>query len=142
FLALTASLEHLAQKASNERAEILSETLDTAISKYLENNKAPSRNVNEIDNRGTHFYLAMYWAEALAEQNRDTDLASQFESIAGELRQGEDRITEELMGAQGKAVDLGGYYLPDEKKIRAAMRPSKTLNEIIDKIHQLSTERM
>ncbi len=141
FLALTASLEHLAQKASNERAEILSETLDTAISKYLENNKAPSRNVHEIDNRGTHFYLAMYWAQALAEQNRDADLASQFESIAGELRQGEDRINEELMGAQGKAVDLGGYYLPDEEKIRAAMRPSKTLNEIIVKIHQLSTER-
>ena len=132
FLALTASLEHLGNFANNQRAIILGEALDTASGKYLDTNKSPSRKVNEPDNRTSHFYLAMYWAEALAAQNKDKDLSKFFTDIAARLKANEDKINAELLAAQGKPVDIGGYYLPSDKMVDAAMRPSQTLNEILD----------
>ena len=141
FLALTASLEHLSRTANNSRAMLLSETLDDAVAKYLENNKSPSRKIHEIDNRGAHFYLAMYWAKALAHQTRDPELAETFGDVAKELQRNESAINAELLGAQGSPVDLGGYYLPDPQKISAAMRPSKTLNAIIEGIADKVAER-
>ena len=134
FLAITASLEFLGNKTDNKNALILSETLDMAISKFLDENKSPSRKVNEIDNRGSHFYLAMYWAEALAEQTKDKELNSYFSKIAKELKNNEKIIIKELNEAQGKVVDIGGYYQPDENKTIKEMRPSKTFNKIIDKM--------
>ncbi len=136
FLALTASLEHLSKTADNPRAMTLSETLDDAVAKYLENNKSPSRKVNEIDNRGSHFYLAMYWAEALAAQKKDAALSEAFQNVAKELSDNEQTINDELLDAQGSPVDIGGYYLPDHDKIAAAMRPSATLNAIINRIRE------
>jgi isocitrate dehydrogenase len=134
FLAFAASLEHLGRATDNQRAIVLSETLDEATSKFLDTNKSPSRRVNEIDNRGSHFYLAMYWAEALAAQTKDSDLSAAFNEIAGALKSNETQINAELIGAQGKPVDLGGYYMPDETKANAAMRPSHTLNSILEMI--------
>jgi isocitrate dehydrogenase len=134
FLAFAASLEHLGRATNNQRAIVLSETLDEATSKFLDTNKSPSRRVNEIDNRGSHFYLAMYWAEALAAQTKDADLSAAFNEIAGALKSNEAQINAELIGAQGKPVDLGGYYMPDETKANAAMRPSHTLNSILEMI--------
>lgn len=134
FLAFAASLEHLGRATDNQRAIVLSETLDEATSKFLDTNKSPSRRVNEIDNRGSHFYLAMYWAEALAAQTKDADLSAAFNEIAGALKSNETQINAELIGAQGKPVDLGGYYMPDETKANAAMRPSHTLNSILEMI--------
>ncbi len=128
FLALGASLEHLAQTYKNAKAEILAETLDTAIGKFLEHNRNPARKVGEIDNRGSHFYLALYWAEALAAQTKDKDLQARFKTLAETLEQNEAKINAELIAAQGKHVDTGGYYLPDAEKTSAAMRPSATLN--------------
>lgn len=134
FLALQASLEHLAQTQGNEKAQILADALDEANAKFLANDKSPSRKLGGIDNRGSHFYLAMYWSEALANQTKDTTLAAHFKPIADELSSNEAKINEELIGSQGKAQDIGGYYKPDEEKTYSAMRPSPTLNSIIDKI--------
>ncbi len=134
FLAFAASLEHLGRTYNNTRALILSETLDAATGKFLDENKSPSRKVNEHDNRGSHFYLAMYWAEALAAQDKDADLAAAFADTAASLKENEGKINEELLAAQGSAVDLGGYYMPDEEKAAKAMRPSAVLNEILGRI--------
>jgi len=131
FLALGASLEHLAQTYKNARAQVLAETLDTAIGKFLEFNRNPARKVGQIDNRGSHFYLALYWAEALAAQTRDAELQARFKPLAETLARNEEKINAELIAAQGKPVDIGGYYLPDPAKASAAMRPSATLNAAI-----------
>lgn len=132
FSALGASLEHLAQNFKNAKAQVLAEALDLAIAKFLDNNKSPARKVGQIDNRGSHFYLAMYWAEALAAQTKDAELQARFAKVAKLLQENEAKINDELISAQGKPVDLGGYYLPDPAKCAAAMRPSATFNAIID----------
>jgi len=132
FSALSASLEHIGSTFGNERATLLAETLDQAIGKFLDNNKSPARKVGQIDNRGSHFYLAMYWAEALAGQSKDAELQARFAALAKQLGEREAKINEELLAAQGKPVDMGGYYRPDPVKTTAAMRPSPTLNAIID----------
>jgi len=134
FLALTVSLEHLANNFNNDKAKVLAETLDAAVSKYLENGKSPSRKAGELDNRGTHFYLAQYWAVALSEQNEDADLKNKFITIAKQLQDNEEKILEEIAKAEGKATDIGGYYLPNDELTSKAMRPSNTLNSIIDNI--------
>jgi isocitrate dehydrogenase len=134
FLALAVSLEHLASTFKNEKAQLLADTLDQANAKFLENNRNPARKVGQIDNRGSHFYLAMYWAEALAEQTKDKDLQARFAKVAKQLQENEAKINEELIGAQGKPQDIGGYYLPDPAKTEKAMRPSATLNAIINAI--------
>jgi isocitrate dehydrogenase len=133
FSALAASLEHLAATFGNQRAQILADTLDDAIAKFLDNNKSPARKVGQIDNRGSHFYLALYWAQALAEQGKDVGLKSKFSEMASRLTTSEAKINEELLGAQGNPVDIGGYYHPDGEKASRAMRPSVTLNAIIDR---------
>ncbi|MFZ4855432.1 MAG: NADP-dependent isocitrate dehydrogenase [Desulfuromonadaceae bacterium] len=135
FLALGVSLEHLAATFKNEKAQLLADTLDVANTKFLDNNKNPARKVGQIDNRGSHFYLAMYWAEALAAQTVDIDLASRFARVAQQLQENETKINEELIGAQGTPQDIGGYYNPDPVKTEKAMRPSATLNAIIDAIN-------
>ncbi|MBV9770394.1 MAG: NADP-dependent isocitrate dehydrogenase [Bryobacterales bacterium] len=132
YCALVPSLELMAEKTGNPRAALLSKTLDEAIGQYLEDARYPSRKVNEIDNRGSTFYLALAWAKALAAQNQDPELKQCFTPIAAALTANEGKITQELLAAQGKQVDIGGYYLPDEAKCAAAMRPSVTLNGIID----------
>ncbi len=134
FLALAVSLEHLAATFKNEKAQLLADTLDQANTKFLDNNKNPARKVGQIDNRGSHFYLAMYWAEALAAQTVDKDLAIRFAAVARQLQENEARINEELIGAQGKPQDIGGYYNPNPAMTEKAMRPSATLNAIIDAI--------
>ncbi|WP_431471530.1 NADP-dependent isocitrate dehydrogenase [Nonlabens sp. SCSIO 43208] len=131
FLALAVSLEHLAEKYDNKKAQILADSLDRATEKFLTNKKSPSRKVNELDNRGSHFYLALYWAQELASQNQDEELSAQFSSLAKELSDNEEVINKELIDAQGVAMDIGGYYRPDAAKESAAMRPSATLNSII-----------
>jgi isocitrate dehydrogenase len=128
FLALGASLEHLADTYNNAKVQVLAETLDEAIGKILEFNRSPARKVGELDNRGSHFYLALYWAQALAAQTKDAELQARFKPLAETLRKNEAKINAELIGAQGKPVDIGGYYLPDDAKASAAMRPSPTLN--------------
>jgi len=133
FLALAVSFQHLAGVHDNAQARILGETLDDATTKYLLENRSPSRKVNQIDNRGTHYYLGMYWAEALAAQESDAGLAARFAPIAKELAASEAKINEELLAAQGSPVDVGGYYQPDPKLVAKAMRPSATLNAIIDR---------
>jgi isocitrate dehydrogenase len=132
FSAFSASLEHLANMFKNEKAAVLAETLDLAIAKFLDNDKSPARKVGQIDNRGSHFYLALYWAEALAAQSKDSELQARFAQVAQALSANEAKINEELIGAQGKPVDMGGYYHPDFAKTSTAMRPSPTLNSIID----------
>ncbi len=132
FSALSASLEHIGSTFGNERATLLAETLDQAIGRFLDNNKSPARKVGQIDNRGSHFYLAMYWAEALAAQSKDAELQARFAGLAKRLGEHEAMINDELLAAQGKPVDMGGYYRPDTAKTAAAMRPSPTLNAIID----------
>jgi isocitrate dehydrogenase len=134
FLALTVSLEHLANTFKNEKAQLLADTLDQATAKFLDNNRNPARKVGQIDNRGSHFYIALYWAEALAVQTKDKDLQTRFAAVAKQLGENEAKINEELIGAQGKPVDMGGYYHPDFAKTEKAMRPSATLNGIIDAI--------
>ena len=131
FLALTVSLEHLAQSAGNERAQLLSDTLDAATEKLLDNRKSPSRKVNELDNRGSHFYLALYWAQALAAQDRDPEMAARFAPLAEALGSAEETIVGELIDVQGQPMDIGGYYFPDAELANAAMRPSATLNAIL-----------
>ncbi len=131
FLALAASLEHLANVTGNNRAKILADSLDKATGDFLDNNKSPSRKVNELDNRGSHFYLAMYWAQAAAAQNDDAELKARFTPVAQAMIDNEAKIVAELNDAQGPAMDVGGYYKPDAAKASAAMRPSATLNAII-----------
>ncbi|NEN24640.1 NADP-dependent isocitrate dehydrogenase [Cryomorpha ignava] len=131
FLALSASLDHLGNFANNPRAIILGEALDEASGKYLDTDKSPSRKVNELDNRGSHFYLAMYWAEALAKQEKDKELSSFFGEVAKKLKDNEDKIIAELLAAQGHPVNIGGYYEPLDKMVNDAMRPSATMNEIL-----------
>jgi len=131
FMALAASLEHLAGKYNNKKALILSETLDEATEVFLKENRSPSRKVNEIDNRGSHFYLALYWAQALANQDKDSELKEHFSGLAEKLASNETRILQDLLDAQGKRVDIGGYYYPSEDLINKAMRPSETLNKIL-----------
>jgi len=132
FLALAVSLDHLGEKYNNPKANILGEALDKATTKYLDNDKSPSRKVNEHDNRGSHYYVAMYWAQALADQTQDKELAATFAPIAEALAANEAKINDELISVQGAAVNIDGYYSTDREKTYAAMRPSNTLNEIID----------
>jgi isocitrate dehydrogenase len=134
FLALAASLEHMAIKTDNKQAQILADTLDKATEKFLENNRSPSRNVNELDNRGSHFYLAMYWAEALSRQKRGPALKEKFAEVARKMEENESKIIDELNAAQDHPVELSGYYKPDDKLASKAMRPSPTLNGIIESI--------
>ena len=134
FLALQASLEHLAQTQGNKKGEVLADALDEANAKFLANDKSPARKVGQIDNRGSHFYLAMYWAEALADQTTDAEISATFAPIAKAMQENEATINEELIAAQGKPQDIGGYYHPDAAKTYAAMRPSATLNTIVDGI--------
>jgi isocitrate dehydrogenase len=131
FLALAVSFEHLAQVADNPRAQILADTLDRATGRFLNENKSPSRKVGQIDNRGSHFYLALFWAEELASQTEDRDLAAAYQELATSLRQHEDEINDQLLVVQGSPVDIGGYYRPDDALAEAVMRPSKTLNDVI-----------
>ena len=132
FLALAVSLEHLSEFADNPKAQILADTLDEATVKFLENRKSPSRKVNELDNRGSHFYLAMYWAQGLASQDKDVDLKAEFASLAETMQANEDKIIKELNAAQGAPVNIDGYYYPDYNKVSKAMRPSETLNAILN----------
>jgi isocitrate dehydrogenase len=134
FCALVASFEHFAQVYKNDKAQLLADTLDEAISKHLDNNRSPSRRVNELDTRGSHFYLALYWAEALANQTKDSELQSRFTEVAKQMAANEDKIVQELIDAQGQAVDIGGYYHPNQELAAKAMRPSATLNAIVDAI--------
>jgi isocitrate dehydrogenase len=132
FLALAVSLEHFAEVNNNVKARILGEALDDASDKLLENRKGPSRKVNELDNRGSHFYLALYWAEALANQDKDQDLKTEFAEIYNQLSSHKDSIVKELIDCQGNGVDISGYYFPNENLVSNAMRPSKTLNSILN----------
>ncbi|MBK7501165.1 MAG: NADP-dependent isocitrate dehydrogenase [Ignavibacteriales bacterium] len=134
YCALVPSIEMIADKTGNAKAALLAETLDVAIGKYLENSRYPSRKAGEIDNRGSSFYLAFYWAQALSEQNKDTELKTRFTKMFQELKSNEEKIVSELISVQGKPVDVGGYYLPDDKKANEVMRPSLTLNKIIDEM--------
>ncbi len=134
FLALGVSLEHLAQKFNNAKAQVLAEMLDQANARILDNNKSPARKVGELDNRGSHFYLALYWAQALAAQSKDKELQARFTSLAQALTDNEGKINEELIAAQGKPVDMGGYYHPDFDKTSKAMRPSATFNAALGSI--------
>jgi len=134
FLALGVSLEHLGQTLNNSKALVLSETLDAATEKFLETDKSPARKVGEIDNRGSHFYLALYWAQALAAQDKDAELKATFTEIAKELTENESKINEELIGSQGKKQEIGGYYKPDFGLTDKAMRPSETLNAALAKL--------
>lgn len=131
FLALAVSLEHLATQFNNPKAQVLANTLDKATGLFLENNKSPSRKVGELDNRGSHFYLAMYWAQELAKQNDDSDLQARFEKVAADLLANEQVITDELNSVQGHSVDIGGYYQPNAELASQAMRPSTTLNQLL-----------
>ncbi|MDO5614915.1 MAG: NADP-dependent isocitrate dehydrogenase, partial [Cruoricaptor ignavus] len=134
FLALQASLEHLSQTQNNAKAKVLSDALDEANAKFLQNDKSPARKIGGIDNRGSHFYLAMYWAEALANQTADADLAAQFAPVAKAMQENETKINEELIGSQGHPQEIGGYYKPNKTQTYNAMRPSPTLNAIVDGI--------
>ena len=134
FCALVASFEHLGEVANNDKARLLAETLDQAIGEHLEYNRAPSRRVNELDTRGSHFYLALYWAEALAKQTQDTELQARFAEVAKQMAANEEKIVQELNDAQGQPVEIGGYYLPNHEMSAKAMRPSAILNAIIDAI--------
>jgi isocitrate dehydrogenase len=134
FLALAVSLEHMAETTGNQRTRILGETLDRATGTFLNENKSPSRKVKEIDNRGSHFYLALYWAQELATQSEDQELAAAFTEVAKALAGNEATITEELLSVQGEPVDLGGYFQPDSEKAASVMRPSKTLNDVLARL--------
>ncbi len=134
YCALVPSFELAYEKTGDKKMKILAKALDKAVEKYLENGKNPSRKVNEIDNRGSSFYLTMYWAEALAEQNDDEAMKNKFAEVAKKLKENEEKINEEMLAVQGNPADLGGYYLPDDEKASEIMRPSKTFNEIIDAI--------
>lgn len=132
FLALAVSFEQAGKVFNNPKAQVLAETLDRATGQFLDNNKSPARKVGQIDNRGSHFYLAMYWAQELASQTKDSELQARFAPLAKKLAENEQKINEELIAAQGKPQDIGGYYQPSDEKLSKAMRPSNTLNEVID----------
>ena len=134
YCALVPSFEMIAEKTKNPKAALLAETLDTAIGKYLENGKMPSRKAGEIDNRGSSFYLALYWAEALAEQNKDAEMKNRFAKIYKEIKTNEEKIANDLISVQGKQVDTGGYYMPDDNKTSEIIRPSEIFNKIIDEM--------
>jgi isocitrate dehydrogenase len=134
FCALVASFEHCGQVFKNDKAKLFAETLDQAIGEHLEHQRAPSRRVNELDTRGSHFYLALYWAQALANQTQDPELQARFTDVAQKLAANEDKIVQELIDAQGQPVEMGGYYHPNEEMTAKAMRPSATLNAIVDAI--------
>ncbi len=134
FLALAVSIEDLAQKTNNEKAKVLAKALDLANSKFLNNNKSPSRKTGELDTRGSHFYLGMYWAQALAEQDKDKDMQAIFAPVAKQLADNEQKIVDELNAVQGKPADIGGYYRPNKELISKVMRPSATLNAVIDSL--------
>ena len=134
YCALVPSFELIAEKSGNKKATLLASTLDKAIGNYLENGKMPSRKVNELDNRGSSFYLSLYWAEALAQQNDDLELKSKFEKVYEELKENENKINDELTFVQGNAADIGGYYMPDNDKVNKVMRPSLIFNSIIDSL--------
>lgn len=134
FLALAASLEHLAQRTNNDRAQVLADALDAATAKFLENDKSPARKLGQIDNRGSHFYLGMYWAEALAAQTKDAALAERFGKLAAFLTENEATIVAELNQVQGTPVEIGGYYEPNADLVAKAMRPSATLNEALERL--------
>jgi isocitrate dehydrogenase len=134
FCALVASFEHLGRIFNDEKAGLLAKTLDKAVGMHLENEKSPSRKVKELDTRGSHFYLALYWAKALAEQNQDEKLKAKFQTVAKNLEENEKTIIEEMKSVQGEPADIDGYYRPDRQKTEKAMRPSKTFNSIIDSI--------
>jgi isocitrate dehydrogenase len=136
YCALVPSLEMVAENSGNTKASILAETLDEAIAMYLENGRLPSRKVHEIDNRGSTFYLALYWAQALAAQSKDAEMQARFAGVAAKLQENETKIAEELLSAQGRPVDLGGYYLPDDAMAEKAMRPSPTFNAVIDALER------
>ena len=131
FLALAVSLEHLGNKTANKKAIVLSETLDRATERLLQENKSPARKLGQIDNRGSHFYLALFWAEELANQSDDRELKEKFTSISKLLSSKSDTINNELIAAQGQPIDIDGYYFPDTKLSETAMRPSKTLNNLV-----------
>lgn len=131
FLALQVSIEDMARKTGNARAAVVAEALDVANGRFLDNDKSPSRKVGELDIRGSHFYLAFYWAQALAAQDQDEQLQSLFAPVAARFEEEETRIVAELNAAQGEAVDIGGYYHPDPARCATAMRPSETLNAIL-----------
>jgi isocitrate dehydrogenase len=136
FLAMMVSLEDLGEKTGNNKSSILAKALDQATAVFLDQDKSPSRKTGELDNRGSHFYLALYWAQALAAQDEDADLKARFAKLAKELADNEEVVLKELQEVQGQPVDMGGYYHPDVAKVTAAMRPSKTLNRIIDSFCQ------
>lgn len=132
FMALGASFEHLAVNNDNARAQVLADTLDAATGTFLLEDKSPKRKVGELDNRGSHFYLAKFWAEELAKQDKDAQLAQAFSAVAKALDENEEAIVSELAAVQGQAVDIAGYYRPDEAKTAAVMRPSATLNKTLE----------
>jgi isocitrate dehydrogenase len=134
FFALAASFEHLATTAGNARAQVLADTLDRATGTFLDENRSPGRRLGTIDNRGSHFYLALYWAEELAQQTEDAELASAFADVAGALRSNEQTIVDELLAVQGSPADIGGYYRPSDEKAEQVMRPSSTLNGVLDSL--------
>jgi isocitrate dehydrogenase len=134
FLAVAVSLEEVAEKLNDDRLRVVARALDAANSKFLDTNKSPSRRVREIDNRGSHFYLALYWAQAMAVQTDDSALATEFAPVAEQLAADEQAIMDELNAAQGDAVELGGYFQPDPSRADAAMRPSATLNGILGSV--------
>jgi isocitrate dehydrogenase len=134
FLALAVSLDHLGETFDNPKASIIAEALDDATDKLIENKKGPSRKVNELDNRGSHFYLAMYWAEALASQDKDQALRERFTPITEKLKQNESKIIHELNDVQGSPIDMEGYYEPNDQIVSDAMRPSATFNNILNEI--------
>ena len=133
-MALAVSLEHYAEKNNNPKAAVLAEALDAATEAFLENDKSPSRKVNELDTRGSHFYLALYWTRALREQEKDLELKAVFDKVYSELLENESKIVQDLIDAQGVSQDIGGYYLPNPEKASNAMRPSPTLNDILGAI--------
>jgi isocitrate dehydrogenase len=134
FLALAVSLQTLADKTANPRARVLGDALDRATGSVLERNRSPQRRAGELDNRGSHFYLAQYWARELADQSEDRDLAERFRSLAERLESAEETIIAELAGVQGSEVDIGGYYHPDRAKVATAMRPSAAFNEALESL--------
>ena len=134
FLALGVSLEDLGQKISSSKVLVLAAALDEAIGTILNEDKSPSRRVNELDNRGSHFYLSLYWARALAVQDKDAELRDRFQGIADQLGEKEEVIVDELNAAQGASIDIGGYYHPDTTKVSQAMRPSETFNQVIESL--------
>jgi isocitrate dehydrogenase len=131
FLALAVSLEDEGIKTKNQKAKILADALDAATGKLLDNNKSPSPKTGQLDNRGSQFYLTLYWAQALAEQKEDADLAKRFAPLAKALAENEKKIVDELNAVQGKPADIGGYYFPDRQKVTALMRPSETFNKAL-----------